>query len=77
VQHAPDGFEFALDGLAYGKGPDGELRTSEGVRVDVPDCLSLELLDSAAECPASASTSSAPAAAARSRRAAAARENRH
>jgi ferredoxin len=51
VQYAPDVFEFDVDGLAYVKGPDGELRTSEGVRVAVPEHLRLEVLDSATECP--------------------------
>jgi ferredoxin len=51
VQYAPDVFEFDLDGLAYVKGPDGELRTSEGVRVSVPEHLRLEVIDSASQCP--------------------------
>jgi ferredoxin len=51
VQYAPDVFEFDVDGLAYVKGPDGELRTSEGVRVAVPEHLRLEVLDSADQCP--------------------------
>jgi ferredoxin len=51
VQYAPEVFEFDVDGLAYVKGPDGELRTSEGVRVGVPEHLRLDVLDSAKECP--------------------------
>jgi ferredoxin len=51
VQYAPEVFEFDVDGLAYVKGPDGELRTSEGVRVSVPEHLRLDVLDSAGECP--------------------------
>jgi ferredoxin len=51
VQYAPEVFEFDVDGLAYVKGPDGELRTSQGVRVAVPEHLRLDVLDSATECP--------------------------
>lgn len=51
VQYAPEVFEFDLDGLAYVKGADGELRTSEGVRVPVPEHLRVDVLDSATECP--------------------------
>ncbi|GAA2705489.1 ferredoxin [Micromonospora olivasterospora] len=51
VQYAPEVFEFDVDGLAYVKGPDGELRLAPGSRVDVPEHLRLEVVDSARECP--------------------------
>ncbi|TDB79887.1 MULTISPECIES: ferredoxin [unclassified Micromonospora] len=51
VQYAPEVFEFDVDGLAYVKGPDGELRLNPGSRVDVPGHLRLEVIDSARECP--------------------------
>ena len=51
VQYAPEVFEFDVDGLAYVKGPDGELRLAPGSRVDVPEHLRLEVIDSAKECP--------------------------
>jgi ferredoxin len=51
VQYAPEVFEFDIDGLAYVKGADGELRTAPGERVGVPEHLRLDVLDSAKECP--------------------------
>ena len=51
VQYAPEVFEFDIDGLAYVKGDDGELRTDAGDRVEVPERLRLEVIDSAKECP--------------------------
>lgn len=51
VQYAPEVFEFDIDGLAYVKGADGELRMTPGSRVDVPEQLRLEVIDSAKECP--------------------------
>jgi len=51
VQYAPDVFEFDVDGLAYVKGEDGELRTEAGGRVAVPPDLVLNVVDSARECP--------------------------
>lgn len=51
VQYAPEVFEFDIDGLAYVKGTDGELRTSPGSQVDVPAHLHLEIIDAAKECP--------------------------
>lgn len=51
VQYAPEVFEFDIDGLAYVKGVDGELRMAPGSRVDVPAHLRLEVIDSAKECP--------------------------
>jgi ferredoxin len=51
VQYAPEVFEFDVDGLAYVKGVDGELRTVPRGSVDVPAHLRLDVLDSAKECP--------------------------
>ena len=51
VQYAPEVFEFDIDGLAYVKDADGELRTSPGARTRVPTHLRLEVLDAARECP--------------------------
>ncbi|WP_320069431.1 ferredoxin [Micromonospora sp. RTGN7] len=51
VQYAPEVFEFDVDGLAYVKGADGELRLAPGSRADVPGHLRLEVIDSAKECP--------------------------
>ena len=51
VQYAPDVFEFDVDGLAYVKGEDGELRTDKGSTVPVPPDLVLHVIDSAKECP--------------------------
>jgi ferredoxin len=51
VQYAPEVFEFDVDGLAYVKDAAGELKQSEGARVDVPANLRLDVLDSAKECP--------------------------
>lgn len=51
VQYAPDVFEFDIDGLAYVKGDDGELRTQAGDRVEVPARLRLDIIDAAKDCP--------------------------
>lgn len=51
AQYAPDVFEFDIDGLAYVKGPDGELLTHKGARVDVPQEYRLDVIDAAKECP--------------------------
>lgn len=51
VQYAPEVFEFDVDGLAYVKGEDGELRTTVRSCVPVPAHLRLDVLDSAIECP--------------------------
>ncbi|MET8121349.1 ferredoxin [Micromonospora sp. NPDC005189] len=51
VQYAPEVFEFDIDGLAYVKGADGALLMAPGSRVDVPEHLRLEVIDSAKECP--------------------------
>jgi ferredoxin len=51
AQYAPEVFELDLDGLAYVKGADGELRSAAGATVPVPASLVIEVLDSAKECP--------------------------
>ena len=51
VQYAPEVFEFDVDGLAYVKNSAGDLQQSVGARVDVPDALRLDVLDSAKDCP--------------------------
>ncbi|MDI1464537.1 ferredoxin [Catellatospora sp. KI3] len=51
VQYAPEIFEFDVDGLAYVKGEDGELRMSPGDTVGIPAHLRLEVIDAANECP--------------------------
>ena len=51
VQYAEDVFELDIDGLAYVKGADGELRQRAGDRVPVPADLILHVIDSAKECP--------------------------
>lgn len=51
VQYARDVFEFDIDGLAYVKDATGELQVAEGVRVDVPARLRLDVIDAAKDCP--------------------------
>jgi ferredoxin len=51
VQYARDVFEMDLDGLAYVKGDDDELRTTPGQTVPVPSGSTAEVLASARECP--------------------------
>jgi ferredoxin len=51
VQYAPEVFEFDVDGLAYVKDGDGDLRLAPGSRVDVPAHLRLDVIDAARECP--------------------------
>jgi ferredoxin len=51
VQYAPEVFEFDVDGLAYVKDADGDLRTETGDQVAVPPNLRLDVIDSAKECP--------------------------
>ena len=51
VQYAGDVFEFDVDGLAYVKGEDGELRLEPGATVEVPAGLAAAVIDSAIECP--------------------------
>ncbi|MFJ4847936.1 MULTISPECIES: ferredoxin [unclassified Streptomyces] len=51
VQYAPEVFELDIDGLAYVKGDDGELREAPGASVPVPLPLLTDVVDSARECP--------------------------
>jgi ferredoxin len=51
VQYAPEVFEFDIDGLAYVKGRDGELRLAAGSRVDIPSHLRLDVVDASRDCP--------------------------
>lgn len=51
VQYAPEVFEFDVDGLAYVKDAAGDLKLAAGLRVEVPDSLRLDVIDSAKECP--------------------------
>jgi ferredoxin len=51
VEYAPEVFEFDIDGLAYVKGADGALLTTDGARAAVPAGLVLEIIDAAGECP--------------------------
>jgi ferredoxin len=51
AQVSPEVFELDIDGLAYVKGPDGELRTAPGETVPVPAGCAREVLDAATECP--------------------------
>ncbi|GAA2525598.1 ferredoxin [Pilimelia columellifera] len=51
VQYAPDIFEFDIDGLAYVKDETGELLTSGGSAVGVPERLRLDVIDAARDCP--------------------------
>jgi ferredoxin len=51
VEYAPDVFELDIDGLAYVKGPDGELLADEGARVLVPLVDRADVLEAARKCP--------------------------
>jgi len=51
VQYAPEVFEFDVDGLAYVKDAEGDLKQGDGDRVAVPANLRLDVIDSAKECP--------------------------
>jgi ferredoxin len=51
VQMAPDVFEFDVDGLAYVKDSDGELRTVPGSTVPVPPGLADDVIGAADDCP--------------------------
>jgi ferredoxin len=51
VQYAPEVFEFDVDGLAYVKDDQGDLKLAPGVRVVIPANLLLDVIDSAKECP--------------------------
>ncbi|GAB2616875.1 ferredoxin [Streptomyces capparidis] len=51
AQYAPEVFELDIDGLAYVKGEDDELRQRPGETVPVPLPLINDVVDSAKECP--------------------------
>lgn len=51
VQYAPEVFELDIDGLAYVKGEDDELRQRPGDSAPVPLTLLQDVVDSAKECP--------------------------
>lgn len=51
AQYAPDVFELDIDGLAYVKGSDEELRQQPGATVPVPLTALQDVVDSARECP--------------------------
>jgi ferredoxin len=51
AQYAPEVFELDIDGLAYVKGDDDELRQQPGDSVPVPLPLLHDVVDSATECP--------------------------
>lgn len=51
VQLAPEVFEFDVDGLAYVKGEDGELRTEPGATIPVPHVCARDVIDAAGDCP--------------------------
>ncbi|WP_018382296.1 ferredoxin [Wenjunlia vitaminophila] len=51
AQYAPDVFELDIDGLAYVKGEDDELRQLPGQTVPVPLPLLTDVVESAKDCP--------------------------
>lgn len=51
AQLAPEVFELDVDGIAYVRGPDGDLLTAEGARGPVPEDVAGEVVDSARDCP--------------------------
>lgn len=51
AQYAPEVFELDIDGLAYVKGEDDELRQQPGQSVPVPLTLLQDVVDSAKDCP--------------------------
>ncbi|AXI80304.1 ferredoxin [Peterkaempfera bronchialis] len=51
AQYAPEVFELDIDGLAYVKGEDDELRQAPGATARVPLPLLRDVVDSARECP--------------------------
>lgn len=51
AQYAPEVFELDVDGLAYVKGDDGELRHAPGTAVLIPLVAAKDVIDSAKECP--------------------------
>jgi ferredoxin len=51
VQYAPEVFELDIDGLAYVKGEDDELRQASGATAPVPLPMVNDVIDSARKCP--------------------------
>ncbi|WP_428317305.1 ferredoxin [Kitasatospora sp. LaBMicrA B282] len=51
VQYAPEVFELDIDGLAYVKDGDEELRQEPGAAVAVPLTLLQDVVDSVKDCP--------------------------
>jgi ferredoxin len=51
AQYAPEVFELDIDGLAYVRGPGGELLQDRGAVTPVPLPLVTDVVDSARECP--------------------------
>jgi ferredoxin len=51
AQYAPEVFELDIDGLAYVKGEDADLRQQPGDTVPVPLTILQDVADSARECP--------------------------
>ncbi|MDY0815598.1 ferredoxin [Kitasatospora purpeofusca] len=51
AQYAPEVFELDIDGLAYVKGEDEELRQQPGESVPVPLTLLQDVVDSVKDCP--------------------------
>ncbi|WP_327675949.1 ferredoxin [Kitasatospora sp. NBC_00458] len=51
AQYAPEVFELDIDGLAYVKGADDELRQQPGETVPVPLTLLQDVVDSVKDCP--------------------------
>jgi ferredoxin len=51
VQYAPTVFEFDIDGLAYVKDTAGELLTTPGSQVNVPEHLRPDIVNAAHDCP--------------------------
>jgi ferredoxin len=51
AQYAEDVFQLDVDGLAYVKDADGQLRHSAGTAVPVPAAAVIDVIDSAKECP--------------------------
>ncbi|MYV97359.1 ferredoxin [Streptomyces sp. SID3343] len=51
VQFAREVFELDIDGLAYVKGDDDELRVEPGAVVPVPVSLVAEVIDATRKCP--------------------------
>ena len=51
VEYAPGVFELDIDGLAYVKGDDDELRQSPGATVPVPVTVLGDVVDAVRKCP--------------------------